>query len=156
MTMPIASPIAALTTRLRSSRMCSISGMRASLPLALGARSRPREPADPVGSAGVVMYWSSSAGLVPLCLRQRDAVDGHAVGIGCLGLQVIKLPLQLLDLLLLHQRRLRRLGWLRRVYHRAAGKRSRGRRVAVFLRKVLGLMLADLQGLTQRLCRARE
>src|SRR5450755_1328373 len=138
MTMPTASASAALMTRLRSSRRCSISGICAPLLTALGARSRPREPADPAGSAGVVIYWSSSAGLVSLSLRQRDAVDGHAVGIGCLGLQVIELPLQLLDLLLLRHRRLRR---LRRGYHRAAGKRRGSRRGCVVMRQALGLML---------------
>src|SRR5580704_5419823 len=118
MTMPSASAMATLTMRLRSSRMCSMSGIRASL-AALGARgSRPPEPAGRVGPAGVVMSWARSAGLLRLRLGQRHAVDGYPVGGSGLGLQVIELPLQLLDLLL-------RLGRLRS-RHRGAGQRRSG------------------------------
>src|SRR5215471_7318940 len=80
--MPTARPSNALSKRLRSSRMCSMSDIRASgfCRLAWPGMREPRARGGATGSGVVLISGGRSAGLVgALGLRERDPVDQGAV-----------------------------------------------------------------------------
>src|SRR5208282_5699191 len=127
MAMPMTIAASALSSRLRSSRMWSMSGIRpwglaCRCDAAMRAPSR-RAPVMVSASFAMGVKGRSSAGLLRLrCLRRGGAVDGHRLARRrLLLLQVADLLLQLVDLLLLllgcrqGRGRLGRLAGLRRV-----------------------------------------
>src|ERR1022692_3850055 len=92
----------ALSTLLRSSRMCSISGMR---PSGLGAfrpRSRraPRDPADRSRRSWADITWAGLERLAVLRVGRRRAVPGRARPARRLPLQILQLALDVQQLLL--------------------------------------------------------
>src|SRR3984893_4459286 len=104
---PTSSAAAALTTLFRSSRRCSMSGIRPSgLDCRCDAAMRvpsTRAPVTVSPSFDMAGYrgLAGSAGLLrPLLLGDRSAVDGRRLPRGRLLLEVTDLLLQLLDLLL--------------------------------------------------------